>query len=424
MATLLNESPVVLPVHRRILAFAFLGWIFDFYDLMLLSFVIASTSLVTDLHLTRYDTSVLLGTSLAFSAIGGIIGGALADRYGRKPMLMAAILIYSAGTLVSGLVTGMSTLLIARAITGIGIGAEWGVAHALVGETVPPHVRGRFGSYLQSGAVFGRFFATLVGNSLAPWIGWRWTFIWSALPALIVVVIRSQMPESDAWLRHTEQAEKPTSWFDEVGQMLGPRLRGVTTIAFSLVVFQMGTFWFKSIWLPTYFTTVRGLSLAASSQLFFTEQFGALMGYLTNGYLSDTLGRRPAFFLLSLSKAVGIVLLTVAWSSIADSPALLTAVMLLVGFGDGNWGGVGPIINEVFPTSVRATALGIIYNVSRGMQVLAPIIIAVVATRFGFGAGIALAAPFALCAGLIVWLLPETKGVRITASTPDPAAQR
>src|SRR5262252_7441544 len=134
---LLSDSCDILPIHRKILAFTFIGWIFDFYDLLLLTFVVSSTSLVKDLALSGGETGVLLGTALGFTAVGGLIGG------------------------------------------------EWAVAHALVGETVPPHVRGRYGSYLQSGSAFARFFATMVGNLLAPIIGWRQAFMLSALPALM-----------------------------------------------------------------------------------------------------------------------------------------------------------------------------------------------------------------------------------------------
>jgi len=411
---LLSESAGVLPIHRKILAFSFIGWIFDFYDLLLLTFLISKTTLKADLVLSTAEVSILLGTALAFTAVGGFIGGALGDRYGRKPLLMITILVYSVGTLLSGAAIGFWTLLAARALTGIGVGGEWAVAHTLVGETVPPHVRGRYGSYLQSGSAFARFFASMVGNLLAPWIGWRLAFMLSALPALMVVFIRRQMPESDVWLQSVKAGvSSRLGYVAALGQMVGPALRKTTALALTVTTFNMAAYWFKTIWLPTYLHDTRGLSNADVAWLLLMDQVGSIGGYIAFGFCSDFLGRRPSFTIFSVIKAVGLLMVTLGWDLAGGFTPTLFAFMFLVGMGEGNWGCIGPLLNEVFPTSVRAAALGIIYNTARGVQFFAPVIIGFVAARSSFGAGIALAVPFALLAGATVWLLPETKGVRL-----------
>ncbi|PYQ91281.1 MAG: hypothetical protein DMG02_06985 [Acidobacteria bacterium] len=159
---------------------------------------------------------------------------------------------------------------------------------------------------------------------------------------------------------------------------------------------------------------LRGLSLDQSALLLFVDQLGSVVGYVGFGYASDFFGRRPSFTAFSIVKAVGLIMVTLGWGLTSGYSPTLFAFMFLVGVGEGNWGCIGPLLNEVFPTPVRAAALGIIYNVSRGVQFLAPVAITFVAARSSFGAGIALAAPFALLAGASVWALPETKGVKLT----------
>jgi MFS family permease len=175
----------------------------------------------------------------------------------------------------------------------------------------------------------------------------------------------------------------------------------------------MAAYWFKTIWLPTYLHETRGLSLGDVAWLLLMDQIGSLVGYVLFGFSSDRFGRRPSFTVFSVVKAVGLAMVTLGWELAGGYTPTMFAFMFLVGIGEGNWGCIGPLLNEVFPTTVRAAALGIIYNTARGVQFLAPVIIGWVAVRTSFGAGIALAVPFALIAGATVWLLPETKGVRL-----------
>jgi len=254
----------------------------------------------------------------------------------------------------------------------------------------------------------------MVGNLLAPIIGWRLAFMLSAAPALLVVFIRRSMPESDVWLASVRAGiSSRLGYAAALGRMVAPALRRTTAAAFTVTTMNMAAYWFKTIWLPTYLHETRGLSLGAVAWLLLMDQIGSVAGYLMFGSASDRFGRRPSFTAFSIVKAIGLAMITLGWDLAGGYTPTLFVFMFLVGIGEGNWGCIGPLINEVFPTEVRAAALGIIYNVARGVQFLAPVVIGMVAARFTFGAGIALAAPFSLLAGATIWLLPETRGVRL-----------
>ena len=394
---LLSECARPTAVHYRILALTWAGWLFDFYDLILYTFLLAP--IAADLGLGREAHALVMGVSLGATAAGGMLFGALADRHGRKAVLQWSILTYSLGAVLCGLAPGVVALAAARIITGLGVGGEWAIGHALLAETVPPRLRGRFGALLQTGAPVGVGLAAVVGSFLAPAIGWRATFLLSGLPALLVAAIRRALPESDVWRgRGLLPHDEPLRAAPYLGR------------AFGLAVLNMSSYWLTYTWLPTYLREERGLSIAGSGTKVLVVVLGELLGYASFGLVSDRFGRRPAFSLYAALMAVGLVAITLLWPLIVGWPPLLLGCLWLVGFGTGTWSNFGPMFAELFPTAVRTTLVGGVFNAARGVQLVAPMLVALLARRYGLAGGIALAAGFALAAAGWVWLLPETRG--------------
>jgi MFS family permease len=398
-----HERPTAL--HYRILALTWAGWLFDFYDLILYTFLLAPIS--AEFGLSREAHAALFGASLGATALGGGLFGYLADRHGRKAVLSWSILTYSAGAVASGCAIGPGTLLAARVVTGLGVGGEWAIGHALVGESVPPRLRGRFGALLQTGAPFGVGLAAIVGSFLAPAIGWRAVFVLSGLPAILVAVIRRTLPESEPWLAYAGgRPPLRTLW--------APRLRSRLALAFGLTVLNMSSYWFTYTWLPTYLTQERGLTIASSGWKILVVVVGELLGYASFGVVSDRFGRRAAFTAYATLMAAGLVSITLLWPRIEAWPPLLLFCLWLIGFGTGTWSNFGPMFGELFPTAVRTTAVGTVFNAARGVQLVTPLVVTLIAREHGLGGGIAVAAGFALAAAAWVWLLPETRGERLS----------
>jgi MFS family permease len=187
---------------------------------------------------------------------------------------------------------------------------------------------------------------------------------------------------------------------------------------FVLTILNMSNYWFAVSWLPRYLQVERGLSLARSGWSTLAFVAGSLSGYLLFGVLSDRWGRRSAFTLFCGLMAGGLVMFTLFWQAIAAHPGLVLLFMFVAGVGTGTWSSYGPMMSELFPTTVRGTAMSVIMNATRGVQFVAPVVIAAVAPRWGMGGGIALAAGFAVAAGLWIWTLPETRGRHLAAANP------
>jgi len=418
---LLNEYEKPTRQHYRILLLSWAGWVFDFYDLILYTFLLIPIG--QELQLNNVELSYVLGASLAATAIGGVLFGIFADRFGRKSALQWTILTYSIGTFLSGFSANLPMLIAFRIITGLGVGGEWATGQTYVCETFPPKMRGRFGAFMQTGAPLGIALASIIGGFVTPTIGWRASFFVSILPALLVIIIRKKLPESDVWVEQRKLISGRTANKEVVKSesisaftmLFSKTYRKLFILSLILAIFDMSAYWFTYSWLPGYLHQQRHFTLTKSAAWILVTQTGGFLGYFTFGFVADKMGRRPAYSIYSFIMAAGLVMITLMWDTISIFPSVILAFMFLVGFGTGMFGGYGPLFSELFPTKIRSTAMGSAFNLARGIQFFTPVIIVVIAERYGLSGGISLAALFALLTGAWIWTFPETKGKKLIA---------
>ncbi len=403
---LLHEQPFGSR-HERIVALAFAAWIFDFYDLLLYSFLLVPVA--RELHLTPAQSSLALGTSLLMTALGGIIFGFIGDRFGRRPTIVATVAIYGIGTALCAASHSLGQLIIYRSITGLGIGGGWAPGQSLVAESVPADRRARYAAYVQTGAPLGGLLAAAAAGFVEPHIGWRATFLVSAAPAALVLgAVLMWLPESDVWLRSARaQAHR-----GQIDALLA--YRRILMMLFVVVLLNSEAYWFTYTWMPGYLQLHRGLSAAGASGLMIAMQFGAVAGYASFGGIADRFGRRPTFSTYGIAMAIGLLPPTLFFTSVVGIPWLLVSAMAVAGFGTGLWSGMAPMISEMLPTRIRNTALGLLLNLTRGFQFFTPLAITFLGARVGFGATLSLGAIFSAIAAALVWILPETRGRTIT----------
>jgi MFS family permease len=408
-APLLHQSTVMTMAHYRIVALCFFAWIFDFFDLVLYSFLLVG--IARELHLSATGSSLVLGFSFLMTAVGGVGFGVLGDRVGRKPVIVATTLIYGIGTLLCASAHSLWALVGWRTVAGLGIGGEWAAGQSMIAETIPAQERARYACYVQTGAPLGILVAAIAGGYLQPIIGWRAVFVLAAAPALAVAIaVWKWLPESDVWLRHGTAGP---GWREELQWLAS--YRAILLILFLMLLVNSEAYWFTYSWLPGYLELSRGLSSQASGRLVVGMQVGAVLGYLSFGLLADRYGRRPVFSAFGAMMALGLLPATILWHWAARIPGAVGASMALTGFGTGIWSGPGTLMSELFPTRMRNTLLGLLLNVTRGIQFFTPLMITALRARMGFAPALAVGSLFAAIGAMLVWLLPETRGRSITS---------
>ena len=387
---------------RRTLVAAAMGWLLDAFDVMLYALIL--TSVIDDLGLSRAAGGAMASLTLAASAIGGLIFGVVADKLGRTRALSLSILLYSIFTFACGFAQNVTQFAIFRVLLGLGMGGEWASGAALVSETWPEQHRGKALGIMQSCWAIGYGLAAIVVAIVLPRFGWRAVFFVGIIPALFTFWIRRSVKEPAMW----ERQKKSTASGDKKFPL---------RIAIFLTAMNAATmfaWWGLNLWVPSYLslpTTEGGVGLSTETMSMFVVamQVGMWLGYVSFGFIADAFGRRPTYITYLLVAA-----LLVWYYGFAREPWVLLVLGPFVAFfGTGYFSGFGAVASEIFPTSIRATALGVTYNSGRLLSAVAPFIVGTMAQSRGFGAAFTLTA-IAFIIAAVLWLgIPETKGRKL-----------
>lgn len=383
------------------------GYMLDAMDVLL--FVFAVNVLREQFHLSAQQAGLVSSATLAFSAIGGIGFGILSDRMGRAKSLLWSIVIYSVASAGTAFSWNLASLLFWRAMIGIGLGAEWSAGAVLVAETWPAEHRAKAVGIMQSGWSLGYMLAAGVSAFVLPKWGWKVLFLTGLLPAFAALALRGRLEEPEIW-RASRGKPRPAT----VGIFQGALLRR-TVLASALASSVLFAYWGLFTWVPGFLSAPvsqggAGLSIVKTSGFVIPMQLGGFLGYVVFGWLSDKIGRRPAF----VCYVIGAALMTPIYGATHDEHRLLLLGPVVGFLGTGFFSLFGAMLSELYPTALRGAGLGFVYNIGRGMSSLAPWVVGFAADRYGIGSALALNSAFFLLGAAVIFTLPETKQAELS----------
>jgi SHS family lactate transporter-like MFS transporter len=433
---LFSEIRALNRVQRNTFAACFLGWMLDAFDYFLLSFCLVT--IAADFHVARKVVAEAFFWTLAMRPVGALIFGVLAERYGRRPILMANIIAFSTFGFASALAPTLNSFLCCRALFGVAMGGEWGVGAAFALETLPVRGRGFFSGLLQQGYPLGNLLAAGLFWLLFPHLhgsgaftNWRVMFMLGALPALLAFYLRFHVEESPSWIARklTRSTAKRTEGESAAKQRidLSPvptSLRYLPTFLFLVVLmFLFTSFSHGTQDLYPAFLHDRGFSEAMVGLVAAIGNVGALIGGTCFGELSERFGRRRAILFATLF-AIPMVPLW-AWSH--SAVMLATGGFLMQFMVQGAWGIIPAHLNELAPTPVRAIFPGVAYQLGNLLSSRNSILQQVYADRHNAGSlTVALSGTVvavALLIAVVTALGPEAKGAVLGESLGDSKRQ-
>lgn len=373
----------------------------DAFDVMLYSIVLAT--LMREFGMSKGTAGFLNTLTLIASAIGSFGFGFLADRLGRKRMLSLSILTYSLFTFACGFSTSVTMLAVLRFCLGLGMGGEWNSGATLVAETWPSEWRGRAMGIVQSSWAIGYALAAIVARLVLARYSWRWVFFIGVLPALVTLWIQHDVPEPEIWKKSRGIPVPEGLWRAATPKML---------VLLLMNAFGMFAWWGLFTWIPAYLALPLSKGGRNFSLLDFTSFLtvlnlcGMWPGYILFGYVADKFGRKRSIVLYLILAAASVPLFAEA----RNATWILVTASITAFFGTGFFTGSGIIGSELFPTPIRATALGVSYNAARGLSAFAPFLIGALGERYGLSASFYTCGVAFFIAALTALLVPETRG--------------
>ena len=385
---------------------SFLGWTLDAFDFFLMVFVLRAVA--AEFGTDVKAVSIAITLTLAMRPLGALVFGALADRFGRRPVLMIDILLFAILELASAFAPTLIVLLVLRAAFGFAMGGEWGIGASLTMETIPARARGLASGVLQEGYAFGYLLAAVVYGLLFDTIGWRGMFAVGVLPALLVVYIRRNVEESPAWHRMRARPRRP------LGEVLKGRWPLFVYVVVLMTAFNFFSHGTQDLY-PTFLQAQHQLSTHAVSIIAIIANVGAIAGGILFGTLSQRIGRRRAIVYAALL-ALPIIPL---WAFAAGPVLLGLGAFLMQIAVQGAWGVIPVHLNELSPDEVRGTFPGFAYQLGNLFASANATLQAGFASTHGGNYGLALAVVTAVAAVTIALLTAvggEAHGVEFGAS--------